>query len=705
MINISRPVSNRILCAIAGACGAAAFIRLGFELHLTDVIHYDLYFSHKTSVFLYLCAILSGAVAGFSATARCRLILLPLLFLLPGFLFSDTFAFAVLAAAVAGAVGFQVGRFYPPSECLFKKEWCIPLIILLFLYSGAVGYIYQVKAFYSWHFLYNDWAEYAEYYLRGKLTYSACGHWNVFPTFAGHLLFKLLPSPEALFLLNSLLIAVGIPLAAVLALVWDLKWRGAMFFAVIATFLPVFTHQNLCSFYGYHPVVWLIPAGLVFFIFEARKNLSGMVVCGILMLLVQETSAVLWIGWGLYKMTEKKKFWYGLGIFLTGVLLFLFLSRLSDNLAYYGQAGRYHHLGTTMVEIALSPFLRPAAFWNTVSDKHSIYFTIVLLLPLGVAVFPRWRALTVILPVLAGILLQNYPSNKTVASQYGLEISVFLLGLAISSTGLIRQKKLSLPPGFKISNRRYVPAVLCALLGAAAVSYVLWGYSFRVGKWRFKGDNIPVGGKIIRWVGNLPDMQAVYDRLCRSIPADARLLASSRVRSRFVFRNKTFPVYSPRLPGDVIVVDLDDLVPSSPLRKTLFFADNVHLTDVVNYRGIRLLVYRVSQFGIAKRPLPFLRKANDVIGYRGVKVAEDKHFDIRLLPVGQKIFLTARIKNTPPADADFIIRLSGGKEQVFNVCFAHGVLPASGAEAEQVFLFQLPVNRFQSASVQINRAE
>ena len=88
-----------------------------------------------------------------------------------------------------------------------------------------------------------------------------------------------------------------------------------------------------------------------------------------------------------------------------------------------------------------------------------------------------------------------------------------------------------------------------------------------------------------------------------------------------------------------------------------------------------------------------------------MKVAEDKHFDIRLLPVGQKIFLTARIKNTPPADADFIIRLSGGKEQVFNVCFAHGVLPASGAEAEQVFLFQLPVNRFQSASVQINRAE
>jgi hypothetical protein len=155
----------------------------------------------------------------------------------------------------------------------------------------------------------------------------------------------------------------------------------------------------------------------------------------------------------------------------------------------------------------------------------------------------------------------------------------------------------------------------------------------------------------------------------------------------------------------VIVLDLDDLVPSAPLRKTLFFTDNVHLIDVINYRGIRLLVYRVSQSGIAKHPLPFLRKANDVIGYRGVKAAENKYFDIRLLPVGQKTFLTARVKNTPPADADFIIRLSGGKEQVFNIRFAHGVLPASAAETGQVFFFQLPVSNFESASVQIKRAE
>ena len=133
MKNTTRAVSNKILCSIAGACGAAAFIRLGTELHLTDVIHYDLYFSHKSSVILYLCAILSGAAAGFSATARFSRILLPLLFLLPGFLFSGTFAFAALAAAVAGAVGFQIGRFYPPPEYLFKKRWCIPLIILLFL--------------------------------------------------------------------------------------------------------------------------------------------------------------------------------------------------------------------------------------------------------------------------------------------------------------------------------------------------------------------------------------------------------------------------------------------------------------------------------------------------------------------------------------------------------------------------------------------
>ena len=698
----TRQILSLLLCILSGACGGSALVHLALALDLTDVIHYGLYFKPSVPAVWYISGIATGAAAGFAGAKKYSHLLLPFLLLLPGIFFRNSFSILLLAVATAAVLGFQVGRYHPVPDKFFRKQWCLPLIALLF--TGAVysGVIYQEKAFYALHFQYNDWAEYAESYLRAPLASAACGHWNILPNLIGHALLKIHPAPQALFILNSLLISSSIPLAAYLALVCKLKWRGAMFFAVITALLPVFTHQHLCSFYGYHPVVFLIIPGLLFFVFEEKKNLPGMLFCTAIMLLIQETSAILLAGYGLYLLTENKKRLAGVVTVLLGIILFRLLSGLSNPGEIYGQAGRYHHLGVTTIAILLSPFLNPAAFWSTVFDSHTIFFAAVLFLPPGLAILPRLRGILIIIPVLAGILLQNYSSSKTVASQYGLEITICLLGLAITSTGKVRQRKFKLPRPADISSARYVPAMLCALLFSSAAAYCFWGHSFFIGKWNFAGKDAAAGKKIIRRLGNLPDMEPVYEQLCRVIPADARLLASQRIRSRLVFRNKTFPIYAPRLPGDVIVIDLDDIFPTAGIRKELFESANVHLINFINYRGTRLLVYRVSPPGVHKSPLPFLRQGNSAPGNSGIKLAENQHFDIRITAITQNTHLSVKVKKPPEKDTEFIFSFSGKKDTVFPVRFAHGALPANAAKQGQFFLFQLPVKEFRQVRVQIN---
>ena len=691
------------LCVLAGACGGAAISRLICELSLVDVIHYDLYFKPDFPAFVLPAAAAAGAVAGGVCAKKYPDILPVFLLLLPGLLFfSNSFAFVLLAVVTAAAAGFQIGRLYPVPEKIFQRRWSILLIALFVIYSFGTGFLYQQKAFYALHFQYHDWAEYAESYLRAPLRMASCGHWNILPTLIGRFFIRLFPAPETLFVLNAFAVALGVPLAAYLAKVSNLKWRGAVCFAFIATFLPVFTHQNLCSFYGYHPVVYLILLGLLFYSFENRNNKWGMFLCAVLMLFVQETSAMLWAGWGAYKMAGEKKYLKGLCFFLAGIVLFWLFAKFSGDPSNYGQAGRYQHLGNTFTEICLSPFLKPASFFGVLTEVHTVYFALVLMIPLFFAVLVRYSAVLTVAPVFAGVLLQNYSSSKTVASQYGLEIAVCLLGLAVTSTGLVRQRKIKLPAWLDISPARYTSAILCALLFSVAAAHFFWGHSLWAGKWSFYGSDAQAGERIIRRTGNQPDMDAVFTQLCRMISPKDRLLASGRIRSRFVFRNRTFSVYTPRLPGDVIVIDLDDVMPTAKLREDLYFSSNVHLVNFINYRGIRLLVYRVSPLGVAKIPLPFLRKADQVIGNSGAKIVENEHFDIRLTGIRRNAFLTAKIKKTPEKDAEFIIRLTGKTETVLSIRFAHGALPASSARPGDVFLFQLPAGEFKDIRVWIN---
>ena len=114
-----------------------------------------------------------------------------------------------------------------------------------------------------------------------------------------------------------------------------------------------------------------------------------MVLCIALSLLIQETVAVFWAGWGLFLIVGEKKYRKGLLLFLAMAAWFAFLACVlqpwAAGDAVYGQNFHYAALGATPLEAALSPFLRPGAFWGSLFSSRGLFFAAVLLTPLWAA--------------------------------------------------------------------------------------------------------------------------------------------------------------------------------------------------------------------------------------------------------------------------------------------------------------------------------
>ena len=85
------------------------------------------------------------------------------------------------------------------------------------------------------------------------------------------------------------------------------RWErsAAAWFAVALAVHFTLNNQTLSLFYGYHPIVWFIPLGMLFFGFKARGRRKTAGVMLALSLLVQETVAAVWFGYGFMLMFRR----------------------------------------------------------------------------------------------------------------------------------------------------------------------------------------------------------------------------------------------------------------------------------------------------------------------------------------------------------------------------------------------------------------
>ena len=575
-----------------------------------------------------------------------------------------------------------------------------PFAAGLTAFMFAFGFWMQLKAFQSYYLNYLDWGEYAELYLRGRWSVAGAGHCNILPNLLLFPLIRALPFPGTLFAVNAALIASAVPLARKLALNLGAPQALTALAVLAGAFMPGFTGQYLCTFYGYHPTVFLIPLLLGFFCCRAAGDRTGMALCFLLSLAVQETAALFWAGFALWLFVRRD--WKRGGALLAAMIgVFILMSYCASGGGGYAQTGRYAALGNSVFEILASPFRDPKTFAGNFFTLPNLRFVLYLLIPAGfaAAAFPGLPAAA--LPILAGVLLQSYDSGKNPASQYAVELSVLMLAAALCNLARLARGTpspvlralLAGVPGNGEPRRQYRGSVLAlALLLVAA--HLLLGQSLLLGARSFWA----VKEGPVRPVGSMPDGDPVTRYLEKSIPASARVLASGRVRSRLLFRNVTAAPDAAGSPGDVIVLDLDDIFPNGSLRARLFADPQVHPYTTVNWRGLRLVLYRVSPPGVPKAPLPFLRRLPPGGEAPGTPLeGGDGYVALRRLPGGA---VGALVLKTPPGDADLLLRSADGK--LVNLPFAEGFLPADAAAPGTLFL--LPVTaEAGTISVRIRR--
>ncbi len=241
-------------------------------------------------------------------------------------------------------------------------------------------------------------------------------------------------------------------LAAPAVIVWFLARRfGAspiesLLWTAAYLCFPTVGQLNVNYSYGWHPVSLALPALFMAFLLAAEARYVAAFACLVLACSFKETVPVVasvaaaalataawwrrrnglpatplpgrlpWLGWLLLSAS-----------LLAGSIL---VSRWAPFARF--QMNKFAHLGSTAVEIALSPITRPGVFWSTVAQPRCAYFLLCLLIPWGYAGSRRgWSLRWALIVPWSVLILMNLPASTSIAFQYTTVLIPVLLLAAL----------------------------------------------------------------------------------------------------------------------------------------------------------------------------------------------------------------------------------------------------------------------------------
>lgn len=625
--------------------------------------------------FMIAAALAVIAVGACGKPDRFGYKLLPALLLSPLLLLPPQIPALLLTLAVCSWCAYRASDCRCRHAAVMSRRHCQWIVAILALAVGAWSFLVQKRAFDTMFLAYQDWGEYTECYL--KLAFGAeplkaflarAGHFNPLPNLMMSALLYLFTAPETVFAASAVLIASLPVLAWKLAEESRLPKGCALGFAVIAAFNPIFINQSLSLFYGFHPVLFQGPLILLFLLMERRKCRWGMIAAIAASLCVQETAAVLWFGYGIYLMTRKK---YLAGIMLAALCLSFFMLTSyaimpwvfgsSDN----PQTFHYAQLGSTPVEIILSPLLRPKAFFGTLLQKQNLFFIAALALPFCGLVAKR--APIIGAPLLLGVLLQGSPLIKNPAMQYGFELSVLLLGCAVTDLGEARSHiRYRTLPGAVFMT------LLCALLYA----------------------KVPCGKYSTAALFRMPKAAETIAYLRRFSTGDTRVLSTRRLRLYHMFDRATAPLDGEWRVNDTIVLGLDDEMEEvNGVRRRLLKNPQAMPLTSTNFCGSTFTVWKIAPPGVPRPPLPFMMRTTpqSFAALGGMLASADDHFSLRIRQTGDRqLQLSVRLERRVDYDVNVeLIFLRNGKSVHHRLPFGDGILPAWAAAPGETYVVDI----------------
>jgi len=563
--------------------------------------------------------------------------------------------------------------------------------LLVSLLLAAIGFFWgfhmQEAAYNRLFLFYSDWGIYAEHYLKlasggGSLHnwLVAGGHWNGALNLLMTAALLVSPSPETMFLMNSLLIYSAVPLIYLLGRQLKLPPAVAVAFSLFFLFTPVVSNQPLSLFYSFHPINLLPSCFLLFFLFRERKWRAAAIGVLVFTLFVQETAAVFWFGYA-FVLAAEKKYKTAAALAVSMAVVFVVLSHwvipggatgMGANGENYNQMFHFSQLGNTPLEVVLSPVLRPTAFFMTLFAVNNFEFVLFLLLPF-VFLLPYYPKLLLAgLPLLAGVILQSSRDLQNVVLQYGVELNCLVIAAAIFGAAKL----------YADGNRRKLRGALAAALFGVAALFLLAGKSPTYGKYSFS------------MILERPECDKLMLFLRSCLPPGETVYAPQRIRAHLLFDNPTRDPKDPAASGSIYILEVLPGTDDDQVRRKLFDDPTVIPVTCVNWYGHEFVVFRKLAKVVPQPELPFLKAVTpEEFAAFGPPVESDsRDFRIRCRTTDRSVQLLFLLTRKAEGDFRFRIEATRGAESVPRVItFANGLRSVSRVEPGTAFFAEIPL--------------
>jgi uncharacterized membrane protein len=627
---------------------------------------------------------------------------IPLLLLLPEALFPVSIVSPIWFTMICGIVLFRYfSLFHYKNEIyVFPRKYIAPLIlVIVFLACSIYGYCLQRNALLGMEFIWGDWGFTLGpllNILEGKWFYSDYCGYNIFQVHFSPGILLLGPtvwffnSPDVFFFTGAAILFSSGLVLYLLARQLKMSQTESLIVAFVAFLTPGITNMNLSIFYGFHEVYPILPLVFLSFLFYEKKNYPIAIAMFLLSMTFKETVPILWLGFGAVFMLKKK---FKLAIFLIvfSLVYYLFVHELvypwlRDGQEYWNLF-RYKHLGNNMGEIALSPFVRPAAFWSSILRPGCLLFIWLLLLPF-IIVIPRNPLLSGACGiVLMFICLQASNELQNIMMQYqAMPLAAILLNMVYNFHNLKDSKVDNnawtglLSYGLQDKQKKmYFPAALLATLSICIICLLFFTQNhFSKNPPASLKDNV--------------DCTAAMNQFKRLIPAGVPVTVSARTAPHLVFRNKlSFKLESEHWQDYVFFV-LNDTLSSEAmgqLRNKLRQSKDYHFVLGTWVGRHYLQLYKRSTL-IAKKRIALinisLKNWHQINGSSMDTTGKD--FQIKICPELQKNRIKVYLRLAKKVNYDIEINFTVASKQrtlLFRKMFNNGASSAAVARKGDVF--------------------
>ncbi len=334
-------------------------------------------------------------------------------------------------------------------------------------------------------------------------------------------LLALFPYPQTMMVVGALFLGGSALLIYYFARTRKLPPVMSAGCALIYLLYPSISNYNLSIFYGFHVIYFFIPVFILFCCLYEKKKWKFAFIVFLFSLTIKKTVGSFWVGWGICQFLtghRKRGIIYALigGLYLIFCLKFI-IPYFSSNSGYLYQT-TYAFLGDSIWEIALSPVLRPVAFWGMLLQEKNI----LLLLFLSAAFIPAilskpfWVGCGAVVAAFA--LLYNSDARVNFYNQYTVELSIlFCLAFIAAVSKYYRHEPdkfakwflLGLPP---VKRYHFAWALLAAGIVSTLSSHFLMAEAI------YTKNN-----SLTDYLLGLPDRTAIRSEISHMVPDGAFL--------------------------------------------------------------------------------------------------------------------------------------------------------------------------------------